>query len=390
MKTLFQSYITIATLLLVFSSCKNDDNASDYEITEENIVVNGRATLTNLNKKLTIDLNDGNLIEEIALTNDSNIKIDKGYTYEFSATTIKKTNNTGTIEWVKEYPEEAGTSKKLEDSKIVFSEHVLYVSYQILNTTTHSSAYYLEALDIETGNTNWKINVGAKTLPYVYKNRLITIQYPNGNASIVFQYRNKIHGYVEVEKTINERINDYLFDGDLIIANSWSSKVFALDRSLNTAWSFNTDEANPGTGYIKEDQYLFYSRDQHVYSLHKDSGELKWKTLLPEKFFLGMHQNNNYTYVGYQSGTKTLTISKINNENGKIESAMETAMSEDYYTTKLTFDKEYLLLVTFPTSEERGTEIEAKLFHLPKSKEIWSKYFNMNMIQFKATLKSEE
>ncbi|WP_299436315.1 PQQ-binding-like beta-propeller repeat protein [uncultured Maribacter sp.] len=390
MKTLFQSYLTVAILLLVFSSCKNDDNASNYEIPEENIVVSGQATLTNQNKKLTIDLSDGNLIEETVLTSDNNIQIDKGYTYDFSATAIKKINSVGNIEWVKEYPEEVGKSNKLEDSNIVFSEQVLYVSYQILNTATYSSAYYLEALEIETGNTNWKINVSAETLPYLYKNRLITIQYPNGNASIVFQYRNKVHGHVEVEKTTNERINNYLFDGDLIIANSWSNKVFALDRSLNTVWSFNTDGANPRTGYIHEDQYLFYSRDQHVYSLHKDTGELKWKTLLPERFFLGMHQNENYTYIGHQLGTKTLSLSKINSENGEIESTMETAMSEDYYTTKLIFDKEYLLLVTSPTSDERDTEIEVKLLHLSKSKEIWSKYFNMNILLFRATLNSEE
>lgn len=54
MKTLFQSYSTVAILLLVFSSCKNDDNASNYEIPEENIVVSGQATLTNQNKKLTL------------------------------------------------------------------------------------------------------------------------------------------------------------------------------------------------------------------------------------------------------------------------------------------------------------------------------------------------
>jgi len=386
MKTNMMLLGIITIFVLGITSCKKDDDAPDYEVLEENIFIKGQATLMNLNKKIIVNLSDGNLLEETMLSNDKNIKKDKEDIYEFSATSIKKINGAGTIDWVKEYPSEANRLNKLEEANTVFSENILYVSYKILDTNTYASDYYLEALDLENGNTNWKVNVGATTFPYLYKNRLITVQYPNGNSPTVFQYRNKVHGQVEVENTIDERINDYIFDGDLIIANSWSNKVFALDRSLHTVWSFNTDEENPGTGYINENQYLFFSRDQHIYSIDKNSGTLNWKTFMPERLALGIHQHDKYVYLGQQTGTKTLTLSKINNENGEVESTMETSMSEDYYTTQLTFHKEYLLLITSPTSNERASEIEARLYHLPNSQEIWSNHFNMDMVDLHADL----
>ncbi len=391
-KNINSSLIALIQLLVVallFASCnKDDETESTYEVegVEELTAPNGLITLTTRKKQLKIGLNDGRILEETLFADDVKIQENQGNLYEFNTNTIvKKAANNGAVVWEKSYPEEIGKSIRMHRANTVFSQNTLFISYQELDTNTYESRYFMEALDLESSSTIWRLNVGANTYPYLYQNRLITVQYPNGNAPTVFQYRNKFLGDVEVERTIPERVDDYTFDGDLIIANSWNDRVFALDRGLNTVWSFSTGAENPGDGLVFEDQYLFFSRDRHVYSLNKNTGVLNWETAVSERLSLGFHTNEKDLYLAQQTGTQTLTLLKINTENGELESSFDTPMSDDTYTTKLAFFKEYLLVAMAPSSDENNPQIEARLLHLPSAEEIWSADLIFKMAHYQAT-----
>lgn len=389
------SHATILVQLLMvalfFGSCKNDDNGAQlYEAAEEEeeiiVAPQGLITVTTSKKQLKIGLNDGSVLEETLFGENEKVRTHQEDVYEFKTNTIvKKAANNGAVVWEKTYREEVGKSIRMHQAHTAFSQNTLFISYQELDTNTYESSYFMEALDLESSNTIWRLNVGARTFPYLYENRLITVQYPNGNAPTTFQYRNKVLGDVEVERMIPERVDDYTFDGDLIIANSWNDRVFALDRGLNTVWSFSTEAENPGDGLIFEDQYLFFSRDRHVYSLNKNTGVLNWETAVSERLFMGLHTHGGDLYLAQQTGTQTLTLNKINTENGELTTSFETPMSDDSYTTKLAFYKEYMLVAMAPSSDENNPQIEARLIHLPTKKEVWTTDLSFRMTFYKTT-----
>ncbi len=380
--------IHLLVIALLFGGCNKDDDTSiPYEVegVEELTAPNGLITLTTREKELNIGLNDGSLLEETLFTDDQKDEVHHGNLYEFNTNTIvKKAEGSSLVAWEKSYPEEAGKSLKMFKAHTAFSENTLFISYTILDTNTYESMYFLEALNLENGDTIWKLNAAGKTYPHFYQNRLVTVQYPNGNATVVFQYRNKQLGDVEAERMIPERINEYSFDGDLIIAHSWNNRVVALDRGLNIAWSFDTEGANPGVGLLFENQYIFFSRDRHIYSLNKNSGILNWKTAMPEGLIMGLHINRKNLYIGQQTGLQILTLSNVNTENGELASSFETSMSNDSYTTKLAFYKAYVLVAMAPSSDEDNPEIEARLLHLPSTKELWSADLSFKMAFFRA------
>lgn len=392
MKNVIPKYWTLLFIIpLLILSCNNDDDSHGIQPVEEEIdPPNGVITLTNLDTQLKISFTDGSFLEETAINSETSTNLHDSYQYIFELNTLKKVDESGTALWTKSYPMEAGKSFRLNENPIVFFETTAFISYYILDTTSYASEYFLEAINLDGANTIWSLNVGAKTVPYVYQNRLLTLQYPSGNVPIIFQYRNKSVGDVLVENTFTEIIGGFIFDGDLIVATSWSDRVFAMDRSLTTIWSFDTEAENPRNGYIFENQYIFHSWDKHIYSIAMNSGELNWKTALPEKNILGLHIQENYTYVGQQTDAKLMTLSKINSENGEIENSTSFSMSEDYYTTKLVFYEDYLLLITSPNSDERENLIQLRLIYLPESVELWSANHNIPINLLKTNIVPEE
>ncbi|RKR15409.1 putative pyrroloquinoline-quinone binding quinoprotein [Maribacter vaceletii] len=391
-RTISIQYLCLLTLVLVMQACsKNDDTVPTIEPSILPISLSGDLALVRNEKSLLIDLNNGNLIEETATsTTEKYIHFNENY-YIFQSNKIQKTNALGGAPiWEKEYINDPDSSYKIESAKTTFFETTLFVSYRKQHNSTYRSTYYFEALDITNGNSLWKHEVSSELTPYVYKNRLITTTKPNGNASMIFQYRNKQLGHLEVERTLTERIGGLLFNGDFIYATSWQKRVFALDRELNTVWSFETEEANPRQPIILGNQFIFYSRDKHVYSLNKDTGNLNWKTVMPNGFTLEISAFNDKVYIGQQSGDYKLTVYTLNIENGAIDKTHNTAMSESYYSTKLQFYKDYLILITSPTSNESDSQIQVELIHLTSSETLWSTLYNIPLRNLETTINATD
>lgn len=377
-------YLTLVCLLII--NCKKDDdqimpqNNLEEEIVQETILIpEGRIDIAGYDAMFTLNFNDGSLIQELPLSENKQTKTNGDNTFEFTTNSIKKTIVGSTASsWIKEYPDVAGKSIRLDEASVAFSTNAIFIAYQILNAD-YSSEYFIEALDINNGDNLWKVEISHRTEVFVYQNRLITIEYLNGSSPVNIQYRNIILGAVEVEKIFNERISQYSFHGDLIIANSWSNRVFALDRSLNTAWSFETGEENVSGSFISDNQFIFFSRDEHLYSLNANSGALNWKTRTLGRSKLGLHHIEKDIYIAQQTVLKTFTLSKVDADNGELKGTFDVPMSEDYYTTKLTFHKDFLLVITSPTSDDNAIGIEAKLLALEQSLEVWKNTLNIKM-----------
>lgn len=382
MKTIKKILFLCITVLLV--NCNKDDAPSmsipNDDSFEEVIVPQGGITLKDHNKSLELNFENGTIREEKNHIEGQQTKNHRGDVFLFSANIIKRTaGHPEERSWSKEFPVVEGQSSKIHESSVVFSGSTMFISYQIINTTTYSSNHFIEAIDIFNADTLWKIQVGHKTELHMYKDRFITVQRPNGNAGITFQFRNKTLGTVEIEKRVEDRVDRYLFDGDLIIANSWQNRVFALDRALNTVWSFETGGANTIHSIVFKNDYIFHSRDGNLYAVDKNTGSLKWEKEVSDHQVLGIQAEGASAYIGQHTGPKTLTISRISLDDGSLENSFQTGMSEDYYTTQLHFHEDYLLLVTSPTSDERDIGIEAQLIHLPSSQEVWKTNLNLGM-----------
>lgn len=385
-------HVCLLTIILIVHSCsKNDDSVQNIEPIVQPVSLTGDLTLSGNEKSLKINLNNGDSLEETTISTTGKSTEFNGNYYNFQPNKIQKTSELGSAPiWEIEYLNDLDSSYKIEAAKIAFSETTLFVSYRKQHNSTYASTYYFEALDITNGNSLWKHEVTSKLVPYVYKNRLVTITKPNGNAFIIIQYRNKQLGHVEVERTITERIDGLLFNGDFIYASSWQNRVFTLDRELNTIWNFETGGANTREPIILGNQLIFYSRDKNVYSLNKDTGILNWKTLMPDKLVLGISAFGNKIYIGQQLADYKLTISTLNSDNGTIEKTFNTAMSESYYSTKLHFYKDYLILITSPTSNESDPQIQVELIHLPSSETLWSTFFNIPLNQLNTTINAAD
>ncbi|MFK7811491.1 MAG: PQQ-binding-like beta-propeller repeat protein [Maribacter sp.] len=385
--------ILFACSTILFISCNKDDGPSTNrpieETFEELILPDGTIALSDHSKSFELSFEGGTISEEKNLIEDQQIKNYRGDVFLFSANVIQRTaRHPEERSWSREFLVAEGESIKIHQADIVFSGATMFISYQIVNTTTYSSTSFIEAIDVFNSDILWKIQVDHKTELHMYQDRFITVQRPNGNAGITFQFRNKTLGTVEGEKIVEDRIDRYLFDGDLIIANSWQNRVFALDRALNTVWSFETDGANTIHSLVFENEFIFHSRDGNLYALDKNTGSLQWKKELSNHQVLGIQAENASVYIGQHTDNKTLTISRINLEDGSAENSFQTGMSEDYYTTQLHFHEDYLLLVTSPTSDESDIGIEAQLIHLPSSQEVWKTNLNLFMWSLDASIET--
>lgn len=387
-KTLCKFLSLISIVLIFMNSCSKDDSADlNPESIVQPIKLDGNLILTGSDESINIDLSNGSLLQETAVSSTGNIKEYNGAYYDFQSNTIKKTSDLeGTILWEKEYLNEIERSYRIEEAESAFSETTLFVAYQILHNTTYQSQYFLEALDISDGNSLWKQEVEGFTVPYFYENRLITTTYPNANANVIIQYRNKQLGDIIAEQTIDERINEFIFDGDLIYAASWNNRVLTLDRELNIEWSFETDGANPGIPIVLGNQFIFFSRDKYLYSLNKNTGALNWKTEMTDTSILGLGAFGNKVYISEQLTEYTLTTSVINTADGSIEKIFDKPMSESYYSTRLKFYKDYLLLITSPSSDEYDNQIKVELVYLPSTETLWSTLINMPLNNLNITI----
>ena len=219
----------------------------------------------------------------------------------------------------------------------------------------------LKAIDMETGEKEWELDIDAKTnsSPIIHQNRLyvgcedglkaininthkVIWDYDAGNVeSTPFYFDDVIYfgsddghiyglnkdGEVEFNKKLDGEISSPIVVNDTIYVGSSNSKIYSVDLDKSIDWRFTTgDEILSAPSYVNE-TIIFGSCDGNVYCLNQSNGELNWKVDLNNKVISSptIDEYDNNLYIGSDEGNLTCidtrdgTVKWSHNTDGKVQ-----------------------------------------------------------------------
>ena len=149
---------------------------------------------------------------------------------------------------------------------------------------------------------------------------------------------------------------------------SWSNAVYSINEELNINWAFETTGSNVQRGVIIGNQFLFHSRDENIYALNLQFGDLNWSQNLPELFISDFFADSNTIWsVTRDFSNNIFLINELDVSNGTSFSNFTIpAIDDDNEIEFLNFD-DYLLIISDP---ESGTT-RSQLLNYTTQNLIW-------------------
>lgn len=220
----------------------------------------------------------------------------------------------------------------------VHSSPAIYKDYIYLV----SSDGILKAIDMETGEEEWDLDLEAKTnsSPIVNSNRLyigcedglkaininnheIVWDYDcNGVESTPFFYDDVVYfgsddghlygldkdGKVVLNKKLDGELKSSpIVVDDSIYIGSTNGKLYSVGTDKVTNWDFTTgDEVVSSPAYVN-DTVIFGSSDGNIYCLNESDGDLNWKVDLNNKVISSptVDEHDSSVYIGSDEGNLT-------------------------------------------------------------------------------------
>jgi|GEM_PF-3112018 len=371
--TMYKSILFL--MILVGFGCSNDDNGTTLteEILEEVVLPEGELVLNNTNsfrtRELLLNLSDGTLLGDTTFDEPQNTVEHQGAFYVIKSSTITRRASSGVPAWEREYPETDFMEFRLLDSNLAFDEDALYIVYAERNKITFESTYFLEALELATGGTRWiqELTGDIESFPFIVANRLLLT--PRNSFSPI-RYYNLETGDIAVENSFEDRVDPgrFVTVNGTIIASSWRDRILALDENLNIAWTFETNGTNAKKGILAGNGFIFPSRDENLYSLDQNSGDLNWVTPLPNRLTLGIHQHQEEVYVFQPRADVAPQLLAIDLENGAINTMrpIETGVTS-IDDIRVGFVDGFMVVV----SQRNDSESNIQLIHLATAEIVW-------------------
>lgn len=200
----------------------------------------------------------------------------------------------------------------------------------------------LKAIDMETGEEEWDLDLEAKTnsSPIVNSNRLyigcedglkaininnheIVWDYDcNGVESTPFFYDDVVYfgsddghlygldkdGKVVLNKKLDGELKSSpIVVDDSIYIGSTNGKLYSVGTDKETNWDFTTgDEVVSSPAYVN-DTVIFGSSDGNIYCLNESDGDLNWKVDLNNKVISSptVDEHDSSVYIGSDEGNLT-------------------------------------------------------------------------------------
>lgn len=383
---IFKSILGIFLLLSVFTNCKKNDD-TDFveteEITEETKDpvndIAGSIWIRSDNLYTELDLNDNQQIDSFTTTapfycNESNgVFICTQGEYSGTKTLLRKGTINGEALWSKDYVED-GDKYFLIGATTVFQNTVL-AGYRTIDTTTYSSIQYLEALNLETGDVLWTIELNnevKKIIPYQDK---IIVELSQGSSTQEILSIDPDNGNIDKRIPFSDRISKLVGTSSSIIAMTWSNSVVSLDADLNENWTFSTGSPNILGGYESGDQFIFYSRDEHVYSIDKNNGTLIWEHAYTGKFPSAINISNDMVFISYNELGSTIVTKTLDILSGEELYSFTYPVNEEWdsdSTTYYFFDN-HLLLFNTVSSDNKAHIV---LINISTETLVWEQELN--------------
>jgi len=201
----------------------------------------------------------------------------------------------------------------------------------------------LKAIDMQTGEEEWDLDLKAKTnsSPIINSNILfvgtdeglkainissheIIWDYDCGNVvSTPFLYEDVVYfgsndGHLygldkeEGDEILNEKLDGELKSSPIVVDDSiyigsTNGKLYSVGTDKQKNWEFTTgDEILSSPSYVNE-SVIFGSNDGSIYSLDESNGDLNWKVDLNNKVISSptVDEHDNSIYVGSDEGNLT-------------------------------------------------------------------------------------
>lgn len=220
----------------------------------------------------------------------------------------------------------------IHSSPAIYKDHVYYVS----------SEGILKAIDMETGEEEWNLDLEAKTnsSPIIHSNRLyvgcedglkavninshkVVWDYDCDNvASAPVYYDDIIYfgsddghlygvnedGKTKFDKKLGAELKTSpIVVDDILYVGSSNGKVYSIDTDKTKNWEFTTgDEILSSPAYVNK-TIVFGSTDGNVYCLNKSEGDLVWKVDLNDRIISSptVDEHDNNVFIGSDEGNMT-------------------------------------------------------------------------------------
>lgn len=367
--------IVFALSYLMFS-CNNDD---DQALTLESSFALAGATASISNTDLvTIDLETGNTI---ASSNDyfvASILYADSFIGLFENRIVRSgtTDLAGDQIWETIFATDPGFDRKNEESSLAIENGILYYTYSLINTTTFDSTNFIEAINLENGTILWTKEGSLEfKLLTILNNTLIAVQ-ESSPISLVTS-RSLTDGSIINSWELLQRISHLIPGENEVIVMSWSDKIYSIQENLSINWIFDTNNSNVQRGAIIDNQFFFHSRDEFIYALNLQSGELNWSQQLPDLFISDFFTDENTVWsVTRDFSNNTFIFIELDINSGNILSNFNTPVLGDTSEIEfLNFD-DYLLIVSDP---DNGATI-TQLFNYKSQDFVWENEIAFNNI----------
>ena len=346
-----QQLFALLLLCIIHLSCRNDDDTNPEIDTSD--LVNATASIATFNTIATIDLETGNAIAT------QNERLVTSVTYEDSFIGLLENRlvRNSDVDFLGEQLWEFDITNGSDDNfdfnstQMTVHNNIIYLHYRVSDTDIPLPLHTLIAVDANTGNLLWEENQIAHEFRRIttLNNRIITVETLNNETRI--SSRDISDGNIISQWQIDERISHLISGTNEVIVMSWSNVVYSVDEELNINWAFETTESNVQRGAIVGNQFLFHSRDENIYALNLQFGDLNWSQSFPDLFISDFFTDSNTiwsTTINFPNNT--ILINELDINNGTSYSNFAIPIVGDISEIEFINFDDYLLIISDPNT----------------------------------------
>ena len=373
MKT-FKPLLVMLLVLFVTLSCKKDDdsNFEDPEAPIENIL--GSLWISSSNLFTELDLKDNRQINSLTTLDSFKCNESDGVfictqgEHSGTKTVLRKGTFNGELMWSKDYAKDS--NKFYEIGATSVHKNTVLVSYRTVNSTTYNSNFYLDALNLETGDVRWTVELSNEVKRMtLYKNKIIT-ELSLGSSTQEILSIDPVDGHIDKRIPFTDRVSKLVGGSSSIIIMTWSNNVVSMDADLNENWTFNTGSPNILGGYESGNQFIFYSRDEKVYSINKDDGELIWEHSYSGKYPSAINISDDTVFISYKEERTAIVTKTLDIFSGEEQDSFTYPITEEWNasSTKHYFFDDHLLLFNIVPDDNKANIV---LMNIPAKTLVW-------------------
>lgn len=363
-------------LSLGITSCNNDDDTTTLVQEPAASLEGAIASISHLNLA-TIDLETGNTIVSAEDTFEQNITYDNTFIGIYDNRIIRSsaTDFLGEQEWEIPFNDPIDITREISGLNTVAHDGVLYYSYRLINSITFESTHFLEARDLTDGSILWITSESEEVRRLaVLNNRLIVI---NGNSvNSIFTSRRFIDGDIMATWEIPERISHLIPGINEVMVMSWSNKIYSIQEDLSVNWIFETAGSNVRRGIVTNNEFIFHSRDEFIYALNIESGEINWSQHLADLFIKDLYFNQARIWsVTQDFNNNVLVINEFDAISGTLLSNFSIPAFETSEAQLFNFD-DYIFILS---DQDTGATI-TQLLNYKTQELLWQNEIGLNNV----------